>query len=79
MKLHFNTFPDAHLVPDEVILCNMGKIVLSPVWFDFIKDKMTISDVVEMQLHHSVQRLLIKCMFTELIYYVFYMNKSNQQ
>ena len=34
LQVHFNCFPDAHLVPIELILCIMEKIVLSPIWCD---------------------------------------------
>ena len=39
-----NSFPDAHLVPIELILCIMEKIVLSPIWCEFIRNKMSIKD-----------------------------------
>ena len=31
LQLHFNSFPDAYLVPIELKLCIMEKIVLSPI------------------------------------------------
>ena len=37
LQLHFNSFPDAYLVPIELILGNMEQIVLSPIWCDSIK------------------------------------------
>ena len=43
LQLHFNSSPDAHLVPDEVILCIMEKIELYAKWCDFIRDKMSSS------------------------------------
>ena len=38
LQLHFNSFPDAHLVPDEVILCNIETLLLSSVWCAFIRE-----------------------------------------
>ena len=46
LQLHFNCFPDASLVPIELILCIMEMIVLSPTWCDFIRDKMSIKEGV---------------------------------
>ena len=42
LQLHFSEFNNAYLVPIELILCIMEKIVLSPIWCDFIRDKMSI-------------------------------------
>ena len=35
LQLHFNSFSDANLIPIELILRIMEKIVLSPIWCDF--------------------------------------------
>ena len=37
---------DAYLVPVELILCIVEKIVLSPLWCDFVRDKMSIKEGV---------------------------------
>ena len=50
LQLHFNSFSDAHFFPDEVTLSNKEKTVLSPVWCDFIRDKESIREGVEVQL-----------------------------
>ena len=54
LQLHFNSFPDAYLVPIELILCIMEKIVLSPIWCDFIRDKMSIKEGVERSYSNKV-------------------------
>ena len=46
LQLRFNSFPATCLVPIELILCIMEKIVLSPIWFDYIRDKMSIEEGV---------------------------------
>ena len=44
-QLQFNSFPDTYLVPTELILFMMEKILLSPIWCDFIRDKMSIKEL----------------------------------
>ena len=46
-QLPFNSVPDAYLVHIILILFIMEKIVLSPIWCDFIRDKMSIKEGVE--------------------------------
>ena len=47
LQLHFNSFPGAYLVSIELILCIMEMIILSPIWCDFIRDKIRIKEGVE--------------------------------
>ena len=56
LQLHFNSSRDTHVVPDEVILCIMEKIVLSPIWRDFIAGtiKMSIREGVECRCSNKV-------------------------
>ena len=49
LQLHFNSFPDAHLVPDEVTLCNTEKVP-SSIWCDLIRDNMSIRAGVDVHL-----------------------------
>ena len=51
LQLQFNSFDEAHLAPDEVVLCNTEKLVLSPIWCDYIWNKLSIREGVEVQLH----------------------------
>ena len=53
LQLHFNSYPNAYLVPIELILCIMEKIVLPPTWCDFNRDKMSIRDGVEVLLQQQ--------------------------
>ena len=53
-QLHFNFFPDDYLVPIELILCIMEKMVLSPIWCDCIRDKMSIKEGAECSCSNKV-------------------------